>query len=153
MTGGEQATGKAYLELLRMVLTDFHRIGLDDGSRFHLPYQPSLEERRALRMNGRDWPGQGETMIGLRRLEQFQTAIETAVAEDVPGDIMETGVWRGGACILARATLRALGVRDRCVWLADSFCGLPAPDGERFPVRHRRRTSQGTLPAREPPRG
>jgi O-methyltransferase len=133
MTADEVAAGKAYLELLRMVLTDFHRIGPDDGSRFSLPYQPSLEERRALRTDGRDWPGQGETMIGHRRLEQFQTAIETAVAEDVPGDIMEAGVWRGGACILARATLRALGVRDRCVWLADSFCGLPVPDGERFP--------------------
>ena len=73
-------------------------------------------------------------MIGLRRLEQFQSAIETAVADGVPGDIMETGVWRGGACIIARATLRALGIPDRSVWLADSFCGLPPPDGERFPA-------------------
>jgi hypothetical protein len=46
---------------------------------------------------------------------------------------METGVWRGGACIFMRGALKALGVTDRIVWAADSFEGLPPPDPERYP--------------------
>jgi Macrocin-O-methyltransferase (TylF) len=36
-------------------------------------------------------------------------------------------VWRGGVCIYARAVLKAYGVTDRRVWLADSFQGIPDP--------------------------
>jgi O-methyltransferase len=43
----------------------------------------------------------------------------------VPGDFIETGVWRGGACILMRAVLTSYGVTDRNVWVADSFAGVP----------------------------
>jgi O-methyltransferase len=32
-----------------------------------------------------------------------------------------------------RAILRAYGIRDRLVWVADSFAGLPAPDAKRYP--------------------
>src|SRR4029453_13599942 len=45
----------------------------------------------------------------------------------VPGDFMETGVWRGGACIMMRAVLKAYGIADRRVIAADSFAGFPAP--------------------------
>ncbi|MEJ0068602.1 MAG: TylF/MycF/NovP-related O-methyltransferase [Pseudomonadota bacterium] len=51
----------------------------------------------------------------------------------MPGDLIETGVWRGGATIFMRAILKALGVTDRTVWVADSFEGLPEPDAARFP--------------------
>jgi O-methyltransferase len=50
------------------------------------------------------------------------------VANHIPGDFIETGVWRGGACIMARAVFKAYGADDRRVWVADSFCGLPQPD-------------------------
>jgi Macrocin-O-methyltransferase (TylF) len=66
-------------------------------------------------------------MIGLRRLRNLRDCIEVVLAEDVPGDIIETGVWRGGACIYARAILAVHGVTDRDVWVADSFEGLPPP--------------------------
>ncbi|MFH1754031.1 MAG: TylF/MycF/NovP-related O-methyltransferase, partial [Candidatus Omnitrophota bacterium] len=42
-------------------------------------------------------------------------------------------VWRGGAVIFMRALLKAYGVRDRTVWVSDSFEGLPEPDTERYP--------------------
>lgn len=48
--------------------------------------------------------------------------------ERVPGDLIETGVWRGGMTIWMRAALRALGDTTRAVWVADSFAGLPEPD-------------------------
>ena len=86
--------------------------------------------RQAL-VDGRAWPLTGETMIGLARLDNLQTCIEEVVRTAVPGDLIETGTWRGGASIFMRGVLRALEVTDRRVWVADSFRGLPEP-GERF---------------------
>ena len=67
-------------------------------------------------------------MVGMQRLTSLQQCVETVLAEDVPGDLVECGVWRGGASILMRAVLAAHGDKTRCVWLADSFAGLPRPD-------------------------
>lgn len=87
-----------------------------------------------LRLNGRDLPLCGDTMIGLKRLDNLQMCIERAIADGVPGDLIETGVWKGGATIFMRAVLKAHGIGDRNVWVADSFEGLPAPDAERYPA-------------------
>lgn len=67
------------------------------------------------------------TMIGRQRLDQLQSCVETVLAEGVPGDLIETGIWRGGACIFMRGLLKAHGVTDRIVWCADSFEGVPEP--------------------------
>jgi len=75
-------------------------------------------------------PLTGETMIGRARLDNVQDCIERVVAQDVPGDFIETGVWRGGASIFMRGVLRALEVSDRRVWVADSFRGLPPPSAD-----------------------
>ena len=77
---------------------------------------------------GLDWPAEAETMIGMQRLTSLQRCVETVLADDVPGDLVECGVWRGGACILMRAVLAAYQDETRCVWLADSFAGVPPPD-------------------------
>ena len=73
-------------------------------------------------------------MIGLKRLDNLQTCIENVLRDDIPGDLIETGVWRGGAIIFMRAVLRAYDIRDRKVWAADSFEGLPPPDPQRYPA-------------------
>ena len=86
-----------------------------------VPYRAELREQ------GLDWPCFGYTMIGRRRLDNLQACAEQVLAEGIPGDFMETGVWRGGATILMRAILRRHAVADRVVWCADSFEGLPAP--------------------------
>ena len=80
------------------------------------------------RAEGRDWPTFAHTMIGLKRLDNLQFCVEDALRRNVPGDLIETGVWRGGSAIFMRAVLKACGVKDRTVWVADSFEGLPAPD-------------------------
>ncbi len=67
------------------------------------------------------------TMIGRKRLDHLRWCVETAVGSAVPGDLMECGVWRGGAAIFMRGYLEAHGIADRDVWLADSFRGLPPP--------------------------
>jgi O-methyltransferase len=83
---------------------------------------------------GRDWPEHGETMIGMARLDNLQACVERVIQEGIPGDLIETGVWRGGAAILMRAVLAAQGDTDRTVWLADSFEGLPKPDTGTYPA-------------------
>ena len=88
---------------------------------------------RKTREIGMDWPAQADSMIGKKRMLQLQQAAETVLQHAIPGDFIETGVWRGGACILLRAVLEAYGVTDRRVWLADSFAGLPQPDPDRYP--------------------
>ena len=81
---------------------------------------------------GRDWPADAETMIGMQRLTSLQHCVETVLQEDIPGDLVECGVWRGGASILMRAVLAAYGDEKRNVWLCDSFEGVPPPDVERY---------------------
>jgi hypothetical protein len=85
------------------------------------------------RATGHDSPPTAHTMIGLRRLDQLQRCVEDVIHSQVPGDLIETGVWRGGASIFMRAVLRVHGVTDRTVWVADSFEGLPAADLEHYP--------------------
>jgi hypothetical protein len=77
---------------------------------------------------GRDWPLKAHRMIGNRRMSNLRQMTEYVIANNIPGDFIETGVWRGGACIMARAIMKAYGVTDRRVWVAGSFCGLPAPN-------------------------
>ena len=86
------------------------------------------------RAEGRDWPRFGQTMVGVLRLRSLRECVERVVADDVPGDLIETGVWRGGSSILMRGVLEAWGEERRHVWLADSFSGLPAPDVDRYPA-------------------
>lgn len=85
-----------------------------------------------LRKEGRDWPRLAHTMIGVKRIENLQFCVEDVIRRGVPGDLIETGVWRGGACIFMRGILKAYHVTDRSVWVADSFAGLPPPDGDRY---------------------
>jgi O-methyltransferase len=88
--------------------------------------QPFDAPRRA---DGKDWPAEADTMVGLKRLDNLQFCVTEALRANVPGDLIETGVWRGGASIFMRAVLKAYGDRTRLVWVADSFEGLPKPDG------------------------
>ncbi len=88
----------------------------------------------ARRLDGNDWPPTAETMVGRIRLHQVRKCVETVLAEDVPGDLIETGVWRGGVTILMRGILEAWGDDTRSVWVADSFRGLPSPDIDQYPA-------------------
>src|ERR1700726_1497569 len=86
------------------------------------------------RDEGRDWPVFAHTMIGTRRLSHLRSCVERVLEEGVPGDLIEAGVWRGGAGILMRGVLRAHLVIDRQVWIAGSFAGFPPPDASAHPA-------------------
>lgn len=106
-----------------------HLLGL---LKFELVRVKSVNPRD--RAEGRDWPLEAETMIGLRRLDNLQFCITDLLRRQVPGDFIETGVWRGGASIFMRGVLKVYGDTTRTVWVADSFQGLPPPDPERYPA-------------------
>jgi hypothetical protein len=123
---------RLYLDLLKSTLT---RIAFEDESL--IPEDPDLVPvplDLELRSIGRDWPVHAETMIGLARLDNVQHAVETVIGENVPGDLIETGVWRGGTVIFMRALLAAYGDPSRRVWVADSFEGLPRVDTANYPA-------------------
>lgn len=87
-----------------------------------------------LREYGWDWPSVAHTMIGKKRLANVRALVESVLGNRVEGDLIETGVWRGGACIMMRAVLDAYNITDRRVWVADSFEGLPPPNEDKYPA-------------------
>ncbi len=80
------------------------------------------------RLNGIDWPAHADTMIGLKRLENIEFCFREVIKDNIPGDFIETGVWRGGSTIFMKALLKDSNINNRVVWVADSFEGLPKPD-------------------------
>ncbi len=118
-----------YLDAMERILcnTIYADVRIDPG-----PSSGTYDART--REEGRDWPERAHTMIGVRRLHHLRMCAERVLRDGVPGDFIEAGVWRGGASIMMRAVLEAYGVRDRRVWLADSFRGLPAPNAEKYPA-------------------
>ena len=84
------------------------------------------------RINGYDWPANAVTMIGLNRLNNIEDCIHSIHKDNIEGDLIEAGVWRGGATILMRAILKELNISNRKVWVADSFRGLPKPDIKKY---------------------
>jgi O-methyltransferase len=67
------------------------------------------------------------TMMGAARMAHLEGCLDAIRAEDVPGDFLEAGVWRGGAVVFMRGYLEAWGMPGRRVFAADSFQGLPEP--------------------------
>jgi O-methyltransferase len=125
------------MQLLKLSLLDLlgpstNRAVLQQGGGVRI--EPVAEKERDQRIVGRDWPADGLTMIGWERLTNLQRCLERVLTEGIRGDVIEAGVWRGGATILMRALLKVSGADDRTVWVADSFAGLPAPDAERYPA-------------------
>lgn len=112
--------------LKRKVVAVFRALGI--RLVWDRPYDPQT------RLDGKGWPAGAHTMLGIKRLDNLQACVEDVLREGVPGDLIETGVWRGGATIFMRAILKAYGVTDRCVWVADSFNGLPPPSPDAYPA-------------------
>lgn len=134
-----------YLDLMKKCVTD--SIYTREPYTFDVPVKPRTFFKRKLveafnrrgiqlirRKAGWRYPLVGHTMIGLKRLDNLQSCIERVLADNVHGDLIETGVWRGGATIFMRAILKAHNVANRCVWVSDSFEGLPPPNPERYPA-------------------
>ncbi len=112
-----------YLDLMKRVLSNviYSRV---------VPEKFDNRWRDQIRLQGGAWPRMAHTMIGFKRLTNLQFCVEDVIEKGVPGDLIETGVWRGAACIFMRAILKAHGVRDRRVrgWpILSRACPRPTP--------------------------
>ena len=76
---------------------------------------------------GHDWPSLAQT-IGTMRMRNLRHLCEEAIFNEIPGDLIETGVWRGGVVIFMRGSSTPTATTDASVYVADSFKGLPPPD-------------------------
>jgi hypothetical protein len=123
-------TADLYLDLLKRTLTGM----VYEDPPIAVPWLPHTDYQQADRERGIDWPQHAPCMIG-SRLTNVQECVERVLNEQIPGDLAEAGVWRGGTCIFMRALLKVHGVTDRCVWAIDSFAGLPP--GANWPEEHR----------------
>jgi len=121
------AGGELYANLLKRSLTNTVFAAEPDANN-------KDQLRLALEFNRHYMKGAAISMLPLSRLDNLQACIVDAVSRGVPGDLIEAGVWRGGATIFMRGVLKALGVTGRRVWVADSFEGLPEPDAEKYPL-------------------
>eukprot|EP00741_Cyanophora_paradoxa_P015404 tig00020878_g14868.t1 len=120
--------GRAYLELVKKSVVD--------GVLCDPPPADKPEDETDPRWPAHFLSGRAVSMLSAKRLDNVQQLLESCLRDGVPGDFVEAGVWRGGTCIVARAVLKAYGVKDRSVWVADSFEGLPEPTQEVDKVMH-----------------
>ena len=143
-----------YIELLKKVLIDLHRVEIAEYRPLYFNNQrwklrllmildrllrkknfaicQVIEFAYGNRIEGSDWPSHADTMIGLKRLNNIEYCVNKIIQEGIPGDFIETGVWRGGATIFMKALLKINNINDRVVWVADSFEGLPKPNEEKY---------------------
>jgi hypothetical protein len=66
------------------------------------------------------------TLTSAERIFAFKNAIEYVIKNDIAGDIVECGVWKGGSMMAAALTLLRLGVKRR-LYLFDTFAGMTTP--------------------------
>ena len=66
-------------------------------------------------------------MVGPQRLVANMDAVAYVVRQQIPGAVVECGVWRGGSVLAMILTLQELGVSDRDVYLFDTFTGMTEP--------------------------
>lgn len=117
---------RLYLELLKKSLTNTLRADEPDVNSNQMRFINDFSEHYI--------KGGAVSMLPLVRFDNLEQCMLQVLQRQVPGDFIETGAWRGGATIFMRGLLKALGVSDRNVWVADSFEGLPVPDAEKFPL-------------------
>ena len=73
------------------------------------------------------------TMVSEPTLNNVEECLRYCIENDVEGDFVETGVWKGGCVILAYNLFKQLNVK-RKVYVYDSFEGLPKPNAEKYPA-------------------
>jgi O-methyltransferase len=67
------------------------------------------------------------TMTSKEAVFALYTAINYVLDRNIPGDIVECGVWRGGSSLLAALIMKARNISDRKLYLYDTFQGMTPP--------------------------
>lgn len=128
------------LEFIKRVLTDTiynEDVRINFFERGIIPRDEEIKkliekEVEFNRLEGLDWPERAHTMIGIKRLNSLHQCLDSVRENNIPGDFIETGVWRGGASIFMKYYNDHYKMGRR-VFVADSFRGLPKPNIDKYP--------------------
>jgi O-methyltransferase len=117
--------GRIAQRVLRPLGYELTRVHEDtSGSQPELPPDFSREEVETYREVAPN------TMTSPERIQALIAATRYVVQADVPGAIVECGVWKGGSMMAVARTLLNLGVKDRELFLFDTFEGMTEPTDE-----------------------
>ena len=112
----------AYLDLLKRSITNYHQLGDEE------PFESFRIVSHYDVPNGQ-WKigpkARPLTLLTKSQLDLVESAVLIVEEQNVLGDFIEAGVWRGGVIILMRALIEAYDIQDRKVFAADSFAGIP----------------------------
>ena len=152
--GGSGAASAPYLGLLKRALASqfesaYARAVADDDATPYASLAPaqkqwhmalSMPRLAALQSANIDFgPVAGHTISSVGMFNHLHAAVRRVVRRGVPGDVMETGTWRGGLTVWLKGLVRAYEAEDaaergrvaagggRFVWAVDSFAGVPPP--------------------------
>ncbi|MCB0726025.1 MAG: class I SAM-dependent methyltransferase [Ignavibacteriae bacterium] len=67
------------------------------------------------------------TMTSLESLYYTYRSVKYAIENNIPGDFIECGVWKGGNTMMVALTLMNMKSTDRKIYLYDTFEGMSAP--------------------------
>ncbi|MBC7402261.1 MAG: methyltransferase, partial [Microbacteriaceae bacterium] len=67
------------------------------------------------------------TMTNVEKLYAVITAARYVTRHEIPGAIVECGVWRGGSMQAIARALDAVGAHERDLYLFDTYEGMTAP--------------------------
>ena len=67
------------------------------------------------------------TMTSKEAVFALYTSVNYVLDRQIPGDIVECGVWKGGSSLLAALIMKARKVSDRKLYLYDTFRGMTPP--------------------------
>ncbi|MCH9816420.1 MAG: TylF/MycF family methyltransferase, partial [Actinomycetia bacterium] len=67
------------------------------------------------------------TMTPPTRVWNLLNAVDYVIDQDIPGAMVECGVWRGGSVMAMALELLERGAADRELWLYDTFAGMTEP--------------------------
>ncbi len=70
------------------------------------------------------------TMTSVERLYGLIESVRYVINNNIEGDFVECGVWKGGSMMAIAATLQMMGVTNRHLYLYDTFAGMTAPTDE-----------------------
>ena len=114
-----------YINLLKKSLSNYIYLGGDnepptyDWMKYYSDYKWSIPASC-----------RPHTCLRIAQLDNLQDCILTVIDDDIPGDFIEAGVYKGGAVIFMTGLLQSLEITDRTVWVADSFSGIPVARNE-----------------------
>ncbi len=72
------------------------------------------------------------TMTSVERGYALYKAVRYVIENDIAGDFVECGVWKGGSCMLMALVLMNAGIKDRNIYLYDTFKGMTEPGDNDF---------------------